>query len=304
MIKKIILSLFLVCFWAFAVFAVDRDMPKTRRIKISSGITEVVLDIYPTLGVKCIFPWVLSENSKELPYTGKLINSSLFAMNRLDGQNYVLFNIAVQGGNIENAMSDAFINVAGYHIVFRLRATLDDRKHYSSVVFDLGEAEKLDLIERSIQRRMIALRKDFELKEKELDKRANMLALKLVGRMSLSKPKKHRIKTENVLKLSNGDKIIFYCETIYDYGTIFVIPIEIENKSGMLPLYIQNVGLEKYDKADTSFPIISEFEVEDIKLSNNKFTSGFVVTEDSRLIKNGDTKCTVFTDRGNVVVEW
>ena len=160
------------------------------------------------------------------------------------------------------------------------------------------------LIERSIQRRMIALRKDFELKEKELDKRANMLALKLVGRMSLSKPKKHRIKTENVLKLSNGDKIIFYCDTIYDYGTIFVIPIEIENKSGILPLYIQNIGLEKYDKAGTSFPVISEFEVEDLKLSKNKFASGFVVTEDSRLIKNGDTKCTVFTDRGNVVVEW
>lgn len=303
-VAKQSLFVFILLLFAADCFAASTDRPKTRYVEIKSGITEVVLDIYPTLGVKCIFPWVLSEQSKDLPFTGRLVNENIFSMNRPPGQNYVVFYVGVQGGNIEGALSDAFINIAGFHIVFRLRATFDDRKHYSTVVFKLSEAERLDLIERSIQRRMEALRRDFEQKEKELDKRADMLALKRVGRMSITRPEKHRIKTEEVLKLPNGDKVVFYCDTILDYGSIFVIPVEVENDSNIMPLYIQNISLEKYDKSNASIPLISEFEVADLKLGVGDVTRGFIVTDDRRLVDSGDSKCTVFTDRGKVGVQW
>lgn len=300
----------LVCMLAlfFAVNAfgadTDRDMPKIRKEELKP-ITTIVADILPGRGVKLIFPWVLDKKSTELPFSEQLTNTDIFEVHVEPGQNHIIYKIKENNYNIEGELSDAFINVAGFHIDITLRVTFSRQKHSSNIEFYLNDQDRLELIERAVNRRKAALAREYEKKVEELDKRAETLALKLVGRLATGPADKHRIKVEEKATLENGDRIMFYCDKIMVYDTFYVIPIEVGNESDINPLYVQNISLEKLGgDGKSSVPILSEFEVKNPKLETNGVTKGFIVTRDPALLSEGDTKAVVFTDRGKCEVAW
>ena len=301
-INKIIKFWFLLFLLPVCLAQASRDLPKERIVEIKKPVTKIEVNILPGRGVKCIFPWVLDKNSKELPYTGSLTNNVTFEQHREDGQNYIIYKVKKADPNSEGELGDAFLNVAGYHFNMTLRVTFSRKLHYSTIIFKLDDAEKLDLIVRAVQRRQKALLEEFARKEAELDKRAEKMALKLVGRLATSDRKTSNIKEETKLKLSNGDRVVFYADRVISYGNIHVIPIEVENDSNITPLYVENISLEKYVSGG-SYPLISEFELPS-KVSENGTVKGFVVTTDERLLNSDDSKLTLFCDKGRVEVQW
>lgn len=295
-----------VCFFSFSAqaIAIDRDMPKVRKIELKP-ITTFVADILPGRGIKLIFPWVLDESSTELPFSEQLTNTDIFEVYVEPGQNHIIYKIKKNDYNIEGELSDVFINVAGFHINMTLRASFSKKAHKSNIEFYLNEKDRLELIQRAVNRRKEALIKEYDKKIQELDKRAEHLALKLVGRLATGPSKKYRIKIEKKTKLENGDNIVFYCDKAINYGAFVVIPIEIENGSNALPLYIQNISLEKLGSDGvSSTPLISEFEVIDPKIEMDEITTGFIVTRDLKLLSKGESKAVLFTNRGKCEVIW
>lgn len=300
-LSRWILALWVV-FAASGAYALDGDLPKEKIVEINSPVTKLVVDILPGRGVKCIFPWVLDENSAELPYTGILTNNRTFEQFREEGQNYIVYKIKAADMSSEGELGDAFVNVAGFHFSMTLRVNFSRKAHYSTIIYKLSEANKLDLIEKAIKRRQEALIKEYRLKEEELDQRAEKMALKLVGRLATSDRDTSNIKEEQSLKLSNGDRIVFYADRIISYGAIHVIPIEVKNDSGLESLYLKNISLEKLVDGG-SYPLISEFEMPP-KLAPDETGKGFIVTNDSRVLSSEDAKMTLFCDRGKVELQW
>lgn len=282
--------------------AFDGDLPKEKVIEIKSPVTKLVVDILPGRGVKCIFPWVLDEHSAELPYTGLLTNNNTFEQFREEGQNFIVYKLKAADINSEGELGDAFVNVAGFHFNMTLRVNFSRKAHYSTIIYKLSEGDRLDLIENAIKRRQESLVREYQLKEQELDQRAEKLALKLVGRLAISKRKTSNIKEEQSLELANGDEVVFYADRIISYGDIHVIPIEVKNDSGIRPLYINNISLEKFID-EGSFPLISEFEIP-TKLGPDETGKGFIVTNDERVLGSEDAKMTLFSDKGRVELQW
>lgn len=300
-INKWILALCVVL-TASCAYASDGDAPKEKIVEINSPVTKLVVDILPGRGVKCIFPWVLDEHSADLPYTSLLTNNQTFEQFREEGQNYIVYKLKAADITSEGELGDAFVNVAGFHFNLTLRVNFSRKAHYSTIIYKLSKNDKLDLIEKAIKRRQESLVREYKLKEEELDKRAEKMALKLVGRLATSDRDTQNIKEEQSLKLSNGDRIDFYADRIITYDTIHVIPIEVSNDSGLRPLYINNISLEKLID-DGSYPLISEFEIP-IKLGPNETGKGFIVTNDNRVLGSEDAKMTLFSDKGKVELQW
>lgn len=300
-INKIAIILTLIISVATTALA-SSDLPKEKVVNIQKPVTKLIVDILPGRGVKCIFPWVLDVNSTELPYTSVLTNDGTFENFREPGQNYIVYKIKSANISSEGELGDAFINVAGYHINLTLRVSFSRKKHYSTIIFKLKKAQRLELIERAINRRQKALIEEYGRKEAELNQRAEKLALKLVGRLAISGKKTSNIKEEKKLKLDNGDRVVFYADKVASYGNIHVIPIEIKNDSRINPLYIKNISLEKKTSGG-DYPLISEFEIAP-KISINETAKGFVVTNDKRLLNNEDAKMTLFCDQGEIPIEW
>ncbi|MBT8342327.1 MAG: hypothetical protein HKP58_01180 [Desulfatitalea sp.] len=280
----------------------DQDMPKERIVQIRNPVTKLVVNILPGRGVKVIFPWVLDENSVELPYTGLLTNDSAFELFWQAGQNFIVYKIKKADTESEGTLGDAFVNVAGFHFNLTLRVSFSRSAHYSTVIFELCDADKLELVERAVQRRQTALVEEYKLKESELDRRAEKMALKLVGRMATSGRDTSNIKEEQKLKLSNGDRVIFYADKIITYGNIHVIPIEATNDSAIEPLYIDNISLEKMN-GEQSYPLLSEFEMP-LKVKENETVKGFVVTNDASILNSQDAKMTLISNKGKVELQW
>ena len=114
-----IIFLFCLFFLTGNVFAADqdRDLPKIRRVELKA-ITTLVADILPGRGIKLIFPWVLDKKSTELPFSEQLTNTDIFDVNVESGQNHIVYTVTAKDYNIEGELSDAFINVAGFHLHF------------------------------------------------------------------------------------------------------------------------------------------------------------------------------------------
>ncbi|MCP4747027.1 MAG: hypothetical protein GY874_12945 [Desulfobacteraceae bacterium] len=284
-----------------AAWAKDLDFPKIKHLAIQPEITRDVIDILPGRGVKVIFPWVLSRQSGDTPYKAWITNNRVFDQMDEEGQNYILYKLRIIDPRFDGEVCDAFVNVHGYHFSFTLRASFSRKTHNSNVIIDISDAQKIELIEKAVHRRMAAIAKEYELKEKELDARAKKLSLKLVGGLALESPKKSGVYEKEKLKLSSGDRIIFQADKMLSYGDIHIIQIQAHNDSRKDPIYISGIALEK-TSGDTK-PLMSEYEFVP-RLDPGEKAKGFVVTQDSRVLNSDDTQMSLFTDKGKVVLTW
>jgi hypothetical protein len=303
-IKKLLLFCVLLSV-AGTSYGLDRsrqvDAPKRRAVEIKP-ITELVVDVLPTRGVKFIFPWVLDEESDELPFDYRVIDGDSFDLITTPGQNHFTVNVK-HADEVEGRVTDLFVNTGGYHFTITLRVNYSRAAHYSSVVFELGDEARMALINDAIRKRTEVLQREFERKEQDLDKRAERLALKYVGYLAQDDYDEQNIREEGETELNNGDVISLYVDKVMRFGKFAVVVFEIENESKLEALYIQDIRLFVMDSQGQYRP--SEiFHETKPKVQKNETVKGFMVTTDLRIIDDVNAKATLMTDRGNVEVEW
>lgn len=304
MSKGFSMAVFLVLLLAcVAARPVDKDLPKVKRIKIDDQVTRLVVDILPGRGVKCIFPWILDVNSFDTPFKATITNDQVFEMDRGEKQNFLAYKVSgrIKNVDIEGEVADAFVSVAGYHFNLALRVNFSKSAHYSTIIFELSDAKRVELIDEAIRRRRQALEKEFAEKEKQLDQRASKLALKTIARTVLTEPQKNSVYEKERFKTANGDRIVFQAGKILSYGNLHILTIGVENDSGINPLYVNGVQIEKAT-ADNS-PLLIEYEIAP-RIDPGEMSEGFVVTEDPRLVNDEDTAMTLLTDKGEVELRW
>lgn len=275
-------------------------MPKTRTITIQP-ITHDVIDIRPGGLVKIIFPWVLNEDDDELPYFGRLATDNVFALEKKAGQNVLVLYYKNISPNLEGEMVDLTVSTRGYHFTFTVRANFDPRKHYSNIVLKLTEADKIELLDREKKRFLDQLAQERSRLIEEIDARAEQRALRLIGELSDSDPDVSRIKEENELTFSNGDRAIAFVNVARHWDKFTVFEFEIENDSEKTPLYVQSVQLFEVNDGGGKKPINVVHDLSP-KLAPNEIAKGTFAT--LAKVPEENVLLEVTTDRGNIEVSW
>ena len=254
-------------------------------------------------GVQCIFPWILDETNAKTPYKCTITNGDVFELERGEKQNFLVFKINGQarGEQLEGEVSDGFISVAGYYFNLTLRVNFSKSAHYSTIIFKLSDAQRVELIEEAIRRRSQALEKQYAQREKELDQRARELALREIARTVIAHPEKTGIYKKAHKKTATGDRIIFQADEILSYDDMHIIKIAVENDGRSEPIYINGVQIQK-GGSDLK-PLVLEYEIAP-RVDAGQECEGFVVTRDPRIVDGKDSTMTMLTDKGNVELQW
>ncbi|HFE37502.1 MAG TPA: hypothetical protein ENK06_03650, partial [Gammaproteobacteria bacterium] len=101
--------------------------PKIKRIELQA-FTQFTLDMVPDLGTRFIFPFVLDEESDNIPFTLKMTNP-VFTHQRVPGRNFFVVELPpMSQPNTTNPVSpvylgNLFINAGGYNITVLLRSS-------------------------------------------------------------------------------------------------------------------------------------------------------------------------------------
>lgn len=300
-IKRVVAALLLTWPAVPATAAADADMPKMRVIQIDEPVTQLVVDILPGRGVKCIFPWVLDERAQPTPARSVITNDAVFEQIRGAQQNAIEYRIKAQGQQLEGEVCDAFVSAEGFHFAFTLRVNFSKRAHYSTILFELGAQKKYQLISEAIQAARADMEQQRASADSGLDERVKKQSLLLIAKTILSRPKRTNVFEKEQKRLANGDTVLFRADQIFSYGDIHILKINVRNDSRVQPLYITGIQIEKTSGAGQA--LFCQHEIAS-RIDPGDEADGFVVTRDPRMVDAEDTKMTLHTDQGEVVLAW
>ncbi len=301
MIFRLFTIIFLIFTWS-TPFAATNDVlhPKTRTINIS-GITEAIIDVLPGRAVKFIFPWVLDDDGGELPFLVTMSNDAYFNQPIVKpGHNVMVMTYKKIDRDMDGEITDLLVSSRGYHFSFTLKANFKPSDHYSTVVLKISERDKLLLIDKEIAKVNEILLKERAKIESEVDERAKVHALALVGGLSTDDPDTTAVKEESVLKLKNGDQIVGYVDGYDNFGSFVNFRFELENDSNKAT-YIQSVRLAKIDASGTKTFFPSSYLV-DPKLASGKTIKGTLSMIDFEPEDGFDNALIISTDQGSVEI--
>lgn len=219
--------------------------PCTRHVQIQP-ITEAVIPVFLGRGVKLIFPWKLRGPQTDIPFSARLSNSTIFQLDDLvRGQNHLMVGYRSVSPAYHGQQVDLLITTRGYHVSLLLVATnrLDD--YCTNIVFDLPEAERMELIDDELARyrkRLEQARSQLKAEQAEL---VQEQALQLVGKLASEDPDEDNIHAESEIETPEGDYVLAYVEDVQHYGGFSVFRLEVENDSLGTPLRIENLTLSK-----------------------------------------------------------
>lgn len=277
--------------------------PKNRNVVLAKHTT-ITVEIVPDLGTRFIFPFVLDEQDEYVPFTLNITNPK-FVSKREPGRNSFVVTIPPQeGGRAPQYYGNLFVTVAGYAITVELRSTTDLTKHYSDVTFELGNAERENLIQKGIAQRTKALEAEYKKKFDDLEKLADLKAMSRVGVIAQKSPSTKRIKEEQKLTLKNGDNITLFVDRALTYEpyTIFTFQIDSDsNTQGVTILDAKLFGLDPDTKQPR--PIESGKDVPP-RIPPRESVNGVLTTLDTSLNPKEILKLVVLTDKGEVSAQW
>lgn len=302
MIKICFVGIALVLAMSVSAFAAgDPDKPKVKMVKIKGPVTELIIDIFPSRAVKCIFPWVLDAKTNVTPARSVISDKSVFVQDRGDKQNAIEYEINGKAYDYEGAVADAFVSIEGFHFVFTLRVNHSKRAHYSIILFELDDAQKYELLADAIKKHRMEQNSTAGKKEIDIDDLAKKQSLKVIARTVLSKPEKSNVYEKNALKSDDGSRIIFSADRILSYPDIHILKIGVKNDSGLDAIYINGIQVEK--TSGNTQPMSAQYEIVP-RVDPGKSVKGYVVTQDKRIVDREDTRMKLLTNKGEVVLEW
>ncbi len=285
---------------SFNMYATDLLSPKTRVIPISP-ITESIIDVLPGRAVKFIFPWILDDDGGEIPFLVTMSNDVYFNEPVVKpGHNVLVMTYKHIDENMHGEVTDLLISSRGYHFSFTLRANFKPSLHYSTVVLEMTEADKILLLDSEIAKVHGILIEERARLEADLDNRAKSMALGLVGGLSTRKPKSTAVKEEVEKEFANGDAIVAYVDRFENFSVFTNFVFEVENETNK-PIYIKDVRIAASDVEGNKTIMPSSFAVNS-KLAPGKVAHGTVSTVDFVRDDDIDNVLIVSTDKGDIEV--
>ncbi|MCP4494117.1 MAG: hypothetical protein GY820_43465 [Gammaproteobacteria bacterium] len=294
----------LLLFASLAAFNVHTDSdllsPKTRVVQIKP-ITESIIDVLPGRAVKFIFPWILDDDGGEIPFLVTMSNDVYFNKPVVKpGHNVLVMTYKHIDKNMHGEVTDLLISSRGYHFSFTLKANFKPSLHYSTVLLEMAEADKILLLDKELEKVHNILIEERARLEADLDNRAKGLALGLVGGLSIKNPVSTAVKEEAEKMLTNGDAIIAYVDRFDNFGVFTNFVFEVENETNK-SIYIKDVRIASSDESGNKTMLPSTFLV-DPKLAPDKTALGTVSTVDFFRDSNIDNVLIVSTDQGDIEV--
>lgn len=276
--------------------------PRERHVTLSK-LTKLTLNIYPGLGTRFIFPFILDEAETKdslVPFT-LVITNPAFTHAREKGRNSLVVKTDAQGGLVASNM---FVSVGGYQITVELRSTKDIDSHYTDVVFDLGKEEQETLIQRGVAQRTKALDSQYQQKLDDLDKTADRRAMSRVGALALQRPRSTNIKEEATKKLTNGDRMLLFVDEVLQYGPYNVYVFELESDSNTQGFSIIDAKLSNIDP-DTKHESFFDSAMEvPPRVLPGAAVKGVLTTLENRTNPKSTLKLQVVTDKGTLEAQW
>jgi hypothetical protein len=280
-------------------FSWSVETPKNRAVDIKS-ITANVIHINYGRSVKLVFPWALDEYEKELPFHIDLADTDVFTYNYVPGQNFVRISYSSKG-DYAGEVVDLHINSHGYHFTLALESVSSIKKHFSLIVFNLSDADKIGFLARERSKISHSLQEKYNKKIANFDQSVKKEALILVGKLASTKPKKISIYREFTLYDELDNSITLFVDRAKKYADIWVFPFEIKNKT------TQNISLSNLrflqKLEETEQPIEMQFKLPPVVKSNSS-VKGFVVTSDKRFNKSYNTFLLITTGIADLEVAW
>jgi hypothetical protein len=293
----------LVCLGLVIVAGVADAAPRVKPVTLARHTT-LTVDIVPDLGTRFIFPFVLDEQDEYVPFTLNITNPA-FVSKREPGRNSFVVTIPpTSGGRTAQYYGNLFVTVAGYEISIELRSTTDLNRHYSDINFELSDAERETLIQKSIAQRTKVLEAEYKKKMDTLDQLADLKAMGKVGVIAQHSPSTKRIKEEQALVLKNGDKIKLYVDKELIYSPYHIISFEVDsdsNTEGVTILDAKLFGINPDTKQPR--PIESAKDVPP-RIPPRETVNGIITTLDGALNPSEYVKLVVLTDKGEIAAQW
>lgn len=284
----------------FIVSSAAGAAPRNRTVVLQKHTT-LTVEIVPDLGTRFIFPFVLDEQDAYVPFTLNITNKS-FVHNREPKRNSFVITIPPASGTVQ--YGSLFVTVAGYVISVELRSTSDHSKHYSDVTFELGDAERENLIQQGIAKRTQALEAEHKKKMDDLEKIADLKAIARVGSVVLKRPSVKRIKEESRLALSNGDKITLFVNEAITYDPYTIFTVELYSNSNTQRVTVVGTKLFGMDPDSKQLrPIESGNEIPP-RIEPRETVKGVLTVLASALNPKELLKLVIQTDNGEVSAQW
>ena len=283
--------------------------PKIKRIELQA-FTQFTLDMVPDLGTRFIFPFVLDEESDNIPFTLKMTNP-VFTHQRVPGRNFFVVELPpMSQPNTTNPVSpvylgNLFINAGGYNITVLLRSSNKTANHITDVVFELSDESRQRLIQDAVDEQLLLMTANFKEKERALDTQAHQIALRKIGRLVLEGGDTDRIAEENTFDLRDGSQAIVVVNRLQRYADFRIVTYELfydgEQDEDLIIRDVQLYG-EK-SGAGTNQLIPSVFKLRP-RLQTGESVSGFVATDQPDLAGFTQFTLAFITSQGNFEMIW
>ncbi len=270
--------------------------------------TNLVVEIVPDLGTRFVFPFVLDDHKESyIPFT---LNSTnvVFRTDRQKERNS--FVVDIDRTKVDEAFKEnmpeyrgiLFITAADYLITIELRTTkkLDDQ--VTDIIFKLGDLEQEVLIQKVIDKRILALEADYQQELEKVDALASQKVLAKIGELIVETPKIKNIKEEAIFNFGR-DAVVLYVDRSVTYGPYvsFVYEIENEGDSGLSVSHIRLLQTNEEQGASLELP--SETSLPPRLMADQKYTGVISVTAD---VLSEDEYLTLeaITNKGKIETKW
>jgi len=271
-------------------------------------ITHLVVEIVPDLGTHFIFPFVLDEGDSAIPFT-MVSTNKVFATERKAKRNSFVVLIdrekippEFQGKALPQYFGNLFLTVGDYMVSIELRTTHDLKKHYTDIVFKLGDFEQEILIQKVIQKRLEKLEAEYQAMMKDVDLLAEKKVIEKLGELAMRSPITRNIKEEKIERLE-GAEIVLYVDRSLRYGSFLSFVYEIENR-GEKGLTVTGIRLFQEDKASESQREIQAEVALPPRLMSDEITKGVISMEADLITSEALLTLEVMTNKGKIEARW
>lgn len=265
-------------------------------------ITHLTVDIVPDHGTRFSFPFVLDEQDKHVPFTLQITNDK-FRAKREPGRDFFVIDLPPppEGGAMPAYRGNMFVSVGGYNITVLLRATTDTRKHVSDYVFRLSDKAREATIAEMVERRIAAIKEEYDAKTRMLDQLASKIALNNIGKLALAGPSGRNIKEEQKYNLSDGGSATLFLDKVDNYGGFSLYRYELTNHGTndliVQEAYIIHVQDEREARIETAH--------NGPEVVQPGRTERFVITTDQQhILRQGRARFVVRTNLGEFALLW
>jgi len=279
-----------------------RPAPHQRHV-VLNRYTTLTVRIVPGLGTRFIFPFVLDEQDRYVPFTLDITNPTVFVSHRDPGRNSFVVTAPV-AARAAHYCGNLYVTVAGYEISVELRTTTNPAEDDSDVIFDLGRKARTDLIQQAVARRTRELEAGYRRHIADLDRRVDERAIARIGMLALHPPEHHRIEEAARVTLANGDKLALYVDESLTFGRYTVFSFDVHSDSGSQGVSVMDAKLFSIDRTTSALTPVDAANMLPARIRPGGDGRGVITAVSANLNPDNLLRLQVLTDKAKLEAQW